>query len=397
MARTRKYHIRLSRNERKNLRRLQKKAVSANARTRYAILLAADESQYRDPPLNRDIAAMSGASIPTVIDTIRKYCESGLEAAIHPERNPHSDTARLKATGEVEAKIVAKACTSAPDGYVRWTLTLLAEESAVILEEGISRATVGRILQRNELHPHLSEYWCIPSEEDAEFVAHMEDVLDIYQLPYDPVHPVWCMDEKPYQLLDDSRNPIPMRPGRIEKIDSEYKREGTAAIFCFIKPHTGQIEQFVEETRTAVDWAEKIRYLVDVIEPDAERIILVMDNLNTHTIGSLYKAFPPEEARRIARKLEVHYTPKHGSWLDIAEIGINIMTRQCLDRRIPDIESLRMQLKAWSDSYNADPSPVNWQFTAADARIKLRRLYPVIEKYYVQREERRNAKAKAAS
>ena len=393
MARSRKYHIRLSRKERETLRRLQKRAVSANARVRYAILLAADESRCKDPPLNRDIATKAGASIPTVIDTIRKYCESGLEAAINPERNPHSDTSRLKATGEVEAKVVAKACTSAPEGHVRWTLTLLSDESAVILEEPISRSTVGRILQRNDLHPHLNEYWCIPPEEDAEFVAHMEDVLDIYQLPYDPVYPVWCMDEKPYQLLGDSREPIPMRPGRIEKIDSEYKREGTVSIFCFINPHTGQIEQFVEETRTAIDWAEKIRYLVDVIEPDAERIILVMDNLNTHTIGSLYKAFPPDEARRIVKRLEIHYTPKHGSWLDIAEIGINVMTRECLDRRIPDIESLRSELKAWSDSHNADPSPVNWQFTTADARIKLRRLYPDINKHQQQREERRKAKS----
>ncbi len=392
MARSRTYHIRLSSKERKSIRHLQKKAVSPNARTRYAILLAADESLCKEPPSNREIAAHAGASIPTVIDTLRKYCQSGLATAITPNRNPYSDTARLKATGEVEAKIIAKACSSAPEGYNRWTLTLLAKESAVILEDSLSRATVGRILQRNEIRPHLSAYWCIPPQEDAEFVAHMEDILDIYQLPYDPKHPVWCMDEKPYQLLNHSRKAIPMRPGNIEKIDSEYKREGTVAIFCFINPHTGKILHSVEETRTAVDWAEKIRYLVDEVEPDAEKIILVMDNLNTHTIGSLYKAFPPEEARRIAKKLEVHYTPKHGSWLDIAEIGINIMTRQCLDRRIPDIDVLRNELDAWNKTYNADPSPVNWQFKATDSRIKLKRLYPDIDKQYQQREERRKNK-----
>lgn len=392
MAKSRTYHILLSSRERKSIRHLQKKAVSPNARARYAILLAADESRCGESPSNRDIAARAGTSIPTVIDTIKKYCQEGLSAAITPDRNPRSDTSRLKATGEAEAKIIAKACSSAPEGYTRWTLTLLAKESTVILEDSLSRATVGRILRRNEIRPHMSAYWCIPPQEDAEFVAHMEDILDIYQLPYDPKRPVWCMDEKPYQLLNHSREPIPMRPGRIEKIDSEYKREGTVAVFCFINPHTGKILQSVEETRTAVDWAEKIRYLVDEVEPDTEKIILVMDNLNTHTIGSLYKAFPPEEARRIAKKLEVHYTPKHGSWLDIAEIGINIMTRQCLERRIPDIGSLRKELDAWSESYNADPSPVNWQFQATDSRIKLKRLYPDIDRQYQQREERRKNK-----
>lgn len=392
MARTRKYHINLSKTERKIIRHLQKKAVSANARTRYAILLAADESRAKKPLTNSEIASMAGATVPTVIDTIRKFCTMGLSAAIIPERNPNSNTACLKATGEVEARMIAKACTSPPEGHSRWTLTLLAEESAVILEDGISRATVGRILNRNEIRPHMSKYWCIPPQEDAEFVANMEDILDIYQCPYDPKFPVWCMDEKPYQLLGECREPIPMRPGKIEKIDSEYKRDGTAAIFCFIKPHTGDIFHSVEETRTAVDWAEKIRNLVDVVEPKAEKIILVMDNLNTHTIGSLYKAFPPEEARRIARKLDIHYTPKHGSWLDIAEIGIHIMTRQCLDRRIPDIESLRKELNAWNEYYSKNPSPINWQFKSSDSRIKLKRLYPDIDKQYQQRDERRKAK-----
>ena len=151
----------------------------------------------------------------------------------------------------------------------------------------------------------------------------------------------------------------------------------------------------MEMTRTAVDWAEKMKYLVDEICPDAEKIILVMDNLNTHTLGSLYKTFPPAEARRIARKLEVHYTPKHGSWLDIAEIGINIMTRECLNRRIPGIEELRSELKAWNEKYNSSPSPVNWQYTVENSRVKLTRLYPDIEKYAKERDSRREDKAKA--
>jgi hypothetical protein len=149
---------------------------------------------------------------------------------------------------------------------------------------------------KNDLRPHLNDYWCIPPEEDAEFVANMEDILDVYQKPYDPKYPLWCMDEKPYQILGEAREPLPMRPGDLAKVDSEYVRNGTVSIFCFIQPHTGKLLHSVEPTRTAVDWAEKIKYLVDEVEPDAEKIILVMDNLNTHNISSLYKAFPPEEA-----------------------------------------------------------------------------------------------------
>ena len=395
MSRNRSNRISLTKKERRIIRHLQKKTKSSNARTRYAILLAADESAHGHDISNADIANVSGACVATVIDTLKKYCSSGLEAAIKSTRNPNSDTARLKATGDVEAKIIAKACTAPPEGYARWTVTLLTKESAVILEEKLSRASIGRVMQRNELKPHLTSYWCIPPAEDGDFVAAMEDVLDIYQRPYDPENPVWCMDEKPYQILDDSRKPLPMRPGDVTKIDSEYVRNGTVSVFCFIQPHTGRIEHFVEPTRTAVDWAEKIQYLVDVIEPEAKKITLIMDNLNTHKPGSLYKAFPPKEAKRILDRLDIHYTPKHGSWLDMAEIGINIMTRECLNRRIPDIESLRKELKAWNDAYAKDPSPVNWQFKTSDSRIKLKKLYPDIDKCRKERDERRLAKAVA--
>jgi hypothetical protein len=206
----------------------------------------------------------------------------------------------------------------------------------------------------------------------------MEDVLDVYELPYDPTRPVVCMDEKPYQLLGDAREPLPMRPGDTKKIDSEYVRNGTCSIFAFIEPLGGKHHVSVREHRTATDWAEEIRYLAEEVYPDAEKIILVMDNLNTHKPASLYKAFPPEVARRILRRLEIHYTPKHGSWLDIAEIELNVMTRQCLDRRIDNITDLRSELEAWEDERNKNQATVNWQFRTADARIKLSSLYPVL-------------------
>lgn len=383
----------LSHRERKTIMRFQKRTSSVNARTRCAILLAADASKGRSEKTYREIASASGASEATVITTLKEFLTDGFTKMITPKRNPASDISRLKVTGDVEAKIIATACSAAPKGYVRWTLNLLYNQMMVVLEDiSISRSTIGRILMKNDLRPHLNDYWCIPPEEDAEFVANMEDILDVYQKPYDPKYPLWCMDEKPYQILGEAREPLPMRPGDLAKVDSEYVRNGTVSIFCFIQPHTGKLLHSVEPTRTAVDWAEKIKYLVDEVEPDAEKIILVMDNLNTHNISSLYKAFRPEEARRIAKKLEVHYTPRHGSWLDIAEIGINIMTRECLDRRIPSIEALKEELKAWNDEYDKDPSPVNWQFQTTDSRIKLKRLYPDIEKYRKDRDERRTAK-----
>ena len=393
MARERSFHVMLSHRERKTIMRFQKKTSSVNARTRCAILLAADTSKGRHEKTYREIASASGASETTVITTIREFVTVGFTGMITPKRNPASNVSRLKVTGDVEAKIIATACSAVPKGHVRWTLNLLYNQMMVVLEDiSISRATIGRTLVKNDLRPHLNDYWCIPPEEDAEFVANMEDILDVYQQPYDPKYPLWCMDEKPYQILGEAREPLPMRPGDVTKVDSEYVRNGTVSIFCFIQPHTGKLIHSVEPTRTAVDWAEKIKYLVDEVETAAEKIILVMDNLNTHNIASLYKAFPPEEARRIARKLEVHYTPKHGSWLDIAEIGINIMTRECLNRRIPSIEALKEELKAWNDEYDKDPSPVNWQFQTDDSRIKLKRLYPDIEKFRKDRDERRTAK-----
>lgn len=204
----------------------------------------------------------------------------------------------------------------------------------------------------------------------------MEDVLDVYEMPYNPAIPVVCMDEKPYQLLGEARDSWVMRPGDDKKVDSEYTRNGTCSIFAFIEPLGGMHHVSVREHRTAKDWAEEIKYLSDVMYPNAEKIILVMDNLNTHAPSSLYKAFTPEEARRIIKRLEIHYTPKHGSWLDIAEIELNVMTRQCLSRRISSIENLQRELSVWENERNSKQAGVNWQFKTKDARIKLTSLYP---------------------
>ena len=207
----------------------------------------------------------------------------------------------------------------------------------------------------------------------------MEDVLDVYERPYNPKEPVVCMDEKPLQLLGEVRESLPMKPGETAIIDSEYIRNGTCSIFAFIEPLAGKHHVSVREHRTATDWAEEIKYLCDVMYPDTDKIILVMDNLNTHKVASLYKKYRPEEAFRLRKRLEIHYTPKHGSWLDIAEIELNVMTKQCLSRRIESIDKLKSELSAWESERNAKQAKVKWQFTNDKARIKLLSLYPKLE------------------
>jgi len=206
----------------------------------------------------------------------------------------------------------------------------------------------------------------------------MEDILDTYCLPYDKNIPLVCMDEKPYQLLDETLKPLPMKRGRLKRIDYEYVRNGTCSIFVFSEPLAGWRKTSVRERRTKKDWAEEIYELLTVRYPDTAKIRLVLDNLNTHTIGSLYETYPPEVASKLAKRLEIHYTPVHGSWLNIAEIELSVMERQCLKRRIPDIEILRTELEAWHTARNENQKSVDWQFTTNDARIKLKRLYPCV-------------------
>ena len=207
----------------------------------------------------------------------------------------------------------------------------------------------------------------------------MEDVLDVYVRPYDPRRPQVCLDEASRQLIAETRTPLPAAPGQPARYDYEYVREGVCALFMLNEPLRGWREVIVADRRTAVDWAHVIKDLVDVHYPDAEQIVLVQDNLNTHTPASLYEAFPPEEAKRLADKLELHYTPKHGSWLNMAECELSVLSRQCLDRRLPDKTTLAQEVAAWVQDRNAEQVRIDWRFTTADARIKLKRLYPLLE------------------
>jgi hypothetical protein len=221
--------------------------------------------------------------------------------------------------------------------------------------------------------------WVIPPEHSGEFVAPMEDVLEVYQTPYDPQAPLICMAEQPVQLIKETRQPLPAVEGHPERYDYEYERNGTANIFLFTEPLRGQRFVRVRERKTAIDWATEVQYLLEVQYPEAGRLRLVCDQLNTHGIGSLYEAFPPEQARRLASRLEIHHTPKHGSWLNIAEIELSALTLQCLDRRIPEKETLINETTQWEERRNASQKGVDWQFSTQDARIKLKRLYPQIQ------------------
>lgn len=219
----------------------------------------------------------------------------------------------------------------------------------------------------------------IPPQANAEFVCAMEDVLEVYTRPYDPQRPQVCLDETSKQLVAETRTPLPAAPGQPERVDYEYERQGTANLFMVFEPLTGQRRVKVTERRTAVDFAHVLQELVDDQYPQAEKIVLVMDNLNTHKLASLYEAFAPAEARRLMERLELHYTPKHGSWLNMAETELSVLATQCLDRRIPNPLILTQEVAAWERRRNAAKCRVDWRFTTQDARIKLKRLYPSIQ------------------
>jgi len=281
--------------------------------------------------------------------------------------------------GIQEAYLLALACSQPPKGHQRWSLRLLASEM-VRLEyiEEVSHVTVRHVMQDNELKPWLKEEWCIPPRQNAEFVYCMEDVLGVYQRPEDSRFPLICFDETPVQLISETRQRIPARKGQPERYDYEYRREGTANLFLFFAPLLNWRHIKVTDHRTKQDWAACIDELVHQHFPNAERCVLVEDQLNTHTPAALYETFEPAKARSILDRLELHFTPKHGSWLNMAEIEFSVLSRQCLSGHISNREVLANETLAWETARNTHKATVDWRFTTADARIKLKKLYPVI-------------------
>lgn len=314
-----------------------------------------------------------------VTSVAKRYCLSGMTGIETIDRNPKSNTGRLKLDALYEAPLIAMACKAPPEGAPRWTLKLLTKcFNEDMKQDGrtsnFSQATIWRALERNKLHPHRSEYWCI-RETTPEFLMRMEKVLHIYSLPYDPRFPVVCMDEAAIQLVHDVRERLAPICGSSAKIDYEYGRAGVKDLFVFIEPLTGQYYVRVSDSRTAVDWAYHVRNLVNGPYRDAEKVILITDNLNTHEIESLYKAFGPEEARQIVERIEIVYTPSHASWLNVAEIGINTLKTGCIGSRFrseAQAKNLPAIVDQWVEQRNAEKRPINWTFTVDSARKRPR-------------------------
>ena len=364
-----RYHVDLSRDERDELKQLLSAGKCAARRLKRAqILLAADAGSSDDA-----IEATIGASGSTIYRTRRRFVECGLEAALSEEARPGAER---KLTGKQEALLIATACAQPPAGRRRWTLELLAGEMVKLTEHaGISRETVRRRLAENELKPWRREMWCVP-QVDAEYVARMEDVLDLYSEKPDARRPVVCFDESPTQLIGEVREPIPASPGQLERFDCEYRRNGTANLFVFLDAHGPWRKVKVTDRRAAEDFAACMRDLVDIHYPKAEKIRVVMDNLSTHSAAALYQSFPAPEARRILHRLELHYTPKHASWLNMVEIEIGVLRGQCLDRRIGDRKTLVREIAAWERQRNRSGARIKWMFTTEKARHKMAKAYP---------------------
>jgi transposase len=364
-----RYRVELSQTERAELMALLSGGKHAARKLKRAqILLAADAGASDD-----DIARSIGVGGSTVYRTKRRFVLGNLEAALSEEPRPG---AGRKLSGKEEALLVATACSSPPAGRARWTLELLAGELVRLTEHAsVSRETVRRRLAENDLKPWRKDMWCIP-RVDGEYVARMEDVLDLYAEAPDPKRPVVCFDESPIQLIGEVRQPIPAKPGQIKRYDCEYQRNGTANLFVFLDVNRPWRKVKVTERRAAEDFAACMRELTDVHYPKAERIRVVLDNLSTHSAGALYQTFPADEARRVLRRLEFHYVPKHASWLNMVEIEIGVLASQCLDRRIESHTRLVAEIAAWEKRRNRDRARINWMFTTEKARAKMGRAYP---------------------
>jgi hypothetical protein len=368
-----KYIVVLNTSEQEMLHALVSSGTQRVRKVTHAHILLKANAGWADQEISRALHI----SVPT-IERVRQRCVvEGIEQALHPRRTSRRYENLLD--GVQEAHLIALACGKPPAGYRQWSLRLLAQHM-VKLEyiEEVSHETVRQVMKENELKPWLNKEWCIPPKNSAEFVYYMEDVLDVYQRPNDPMRPLICFDETPVQLIKETRPSIPMKIGQPMRHDYEYRREGTANLFMFFAPLQNWRHVKVTERRTKVDWAWCMRDLVDVHFPNAEQCVVVEDHLNTHLPAALYEVFVPAEAKRILDRLEFHFTPKHGSWLNMAEIEFSVLSRQCLNGYIPSMATLEHETWAWERERNTREATVEWRFTTADARIKLKKLYPIV-------------------
>jgi transposase len=364
-----RYRVDLSQSERDELSALVSGGkLPARRLKRMQILLAADAGIGDEA-----IAASVQTSGSTIYRTKKRFVEIGLEAALSEEPRPG---AARKLSGKEEVQLVALACSDAPAGSARWTLKLLANALVELIDhQSISRETIRRRLDDNDLKPWQKKMWCI-AKIDADYIACMEDLLDLYAEPHDPKRPVVCFDESPIQLIGEIRVPITPKPGKRYRYDSEYKRNGTANLFVMVDANRSWRKVKVTDRRANQDFAVCMRDLANVDYPNAEKIRVVMDNLSTHTASAIYQTFPADEARRILRRLEFHYTPRHASWLNMVEIEIGVIRRQCLDRRIDSRARLETEIRAWQRQRTQSGMRIRWMFSTDQARVKMAKSYP---------------------
>ena len=364
-----RYIVELSDEERAQLQQLTGGGKAGVRRVKRAQILLAAERGHGDAA----IAATVGVGTSTVYRTKRRFVEGGVDRAL--SERPR-EGARRKLTGREETLLVAVACSDPPAGRARWTLELLADEMVRRTEhEALSRETVRRRMAEHSVKPWQRKMWCIPCV-DAQYVARMEDVLDLYSEAPDPRRPVVCFGETPVQLIGETRIPWPTQPGKPARIDYEYRRNGTANLFVVLDAHRPWRHVKVTQRKTARDFAHCMYELAEVHDRDAEMVRVVLDNLSAHKPAALYEVFAPEVARNVLRRSEFHFVPKHASWLNRVEIEIGVLGKQCLDRRIGDRDTLRREVEDWQRRRNAEGARVEWLFDVHRARKKLARVYP---------------------
>lgn len=347
MSRPKKYPIILSDADILRLKTvIANKDCSKTVRSRCRILLDLDENKGKDLT-HEQCAKVNGISAATVTNVVRLFHNEGIESVITLNRNENSNNGRYRSVRCTEEKAFQIACGFSPAGRPGWMLRFIGAPARIELET---------------IQPSYTTYWRIPSRQNTEFIADMEDVLAAYSMPYNPKYPVVCMGEEIYRLSDE-----------------EGKPKDNCCVFVFTEPLIGKRHISVRAHRTAYDWAEEIKYITDVMYPDAEKIILVLDNTNTHAAASLYKSYAPEEAAGIVKRLEIHHTPKGGSWLNVAEIELYAMIRACLSRRINSIEKVSKELKGWEFEYSKKEARVQWKLNVCSARSRMAALYPKID------------------
>ena len=364
-----KYVVELSEEEKTQLTELVSKGKSSARQLKRAnILLMADFRKHQDKKISDALSV--GTS--TVYRTKKRFVKYGLAEALSEGARPGMPR---KLDANQDALLIALACSQPPEGLCRWTLTLLADKLVSLSDvDTISTETIRRRFKENDLKPWQKKMWCV-GKMDADYVAQMEHVLDLYARPSDPMQPVVNFDEAMKQLVADITPSSQAKPGKASRVDYEYKRVSVANIFMFFDRHRGWRKAKATPTKKAEDFAQCMKELVDEHYPEADKIHVVMDNYSTHKPGSLYKAFKPEEALRILNRLEFHYTPKHASWLNMVEIEIGNMNQQCLDRRIPTWDMLHSELAAWEKLRNEAGASIEWMFNVDAARKKLTRAY----------------------